>query len=161
MADLRVERVAKIEAGLAHFTGTDQYHRSHPSVVLTDGVKHLCDEAECYWLIDIVWSIFDKLQQDDLCFLNIAVWHDKEAPKVVVSKPELSLKVAEGNMAVVVFHNGNDGSDGAEYQEYYRQQIPYTDLVFDHLQLYIGVWHESASDNNYRVNRVVMLPREY
>ena len=160
MADSRVEKLAKIELGLGNFTGTEQYYRTHPGVVLTDGTKYLCDEAGCYWLVDIVWSVLDKFAQDEFCVLDIAVWHDGQIPAVVQSKPELSLQVSEGSMAVVVIHNGNDGSDGAEYQEYYRQEILYTNLVFEHLQLFIGVWHEPVG-NRYRINRVILLPREY
>ncbi len=160
MADSRVAKLAEIEAGLAHFKGTDKYHRTHPAVLITDGVKYLCDQAECYWLIDIIWSVLDKIKQDDLCFLDIAIWHDDQIPAVVANKPELSLAVAKDNMAVVVFHNGDDGSEGTTYQEYYRQEIPYTDLVFEHLQLYIGVYYEPIGDK-HRVNRVIMLPSEY
>ncbi len=43
---------------LAHFTGTTQWYRNRmfPAYTYTDGVKFLAEEAECYWLIDYVFS---------------------------------------------------------------------------------------------------------
>ncbi len=38
---------------LTQFTGTTQYYRVLPSFVVTDGVKYLMDEAECYWLAEL------------------------------------------------------------------------------------------------------------
>ena len=35
---------------LSQFTGTTQYYRILPTFVVTDGVKYLMEEAECYWL---------------------------------------------------------------------------------------------------------------
>jgi len=46
------------EAELDQFTGTMEYHRSSfGSLVLTDGINFLRNEANCYWLIDIVESV--------------------------------------------------------------------------------------------------------
>jgi hypothetical protein len=42
----------EIEQGLANFYGTEQYHRINlifPNVLMTDGVKWLCENADCYW----------------------------------------------------------------------------------------------------------------
>lgn len=34
------------------FTGTSGYHLYLAGAVLTDGVKHLADEYQCYWFLD-------------------------------------------------------------------------------------------------------------
>jgi hypothetical protein len=49
----------EIETIMAHEIGTLAYHRfsvfpGYP--VITDGVKHVADAAECYWLLDIIGS---------------------------------------------------------------------------------------------------------
>lgn len=43
---------------LAHFTGTTQYYRHSlmRSFLYTDGVQYLAQHANCYWLIDYVFS---------------------------------------------------------------------------------------------------------
>lgn len=48
----------EIETGLNQWTGTEAYHQVSifKNVVMTDGVKWLCDNAECYWLIDAIAS---------------------------------------------------------------------------------------------------------
>ena len=38
---------------LAQFIGTTQYYRILPTFVVTDGVKYLMEQAECYWLAQL------------------------------------------------------------------------------------------------------------
>lgn len=46
---------------LSHFNGTSKYYKDFFGTLYTDGVKFLADEAECYWLIDLVSSYqFDR-----------------------------------------------------------------------------------------------------
>lgn len=46
---------------LSYFTGTLHYHSytsvHHHNVLLTDGVKYLCDNCSCYWLVDYILSV--------------------------------------------------------------------------------------------------------
>jgi hypothetical protein len=51
--------VQELKDGLAQFYGTEQYHQwsaLYPHFYLTDGAKYLADNAECYWLMDIIGS---------------------------------------------------------------------------------------------------------
>jgi hypothetical protein len=47
---------------LMNFTGTEKYHRWSilTPMVLTDGMKFVCDKLQCYWLMDIVASVQHK-----------------------------------------------------------------------------------------------------
>ena len=46
------------KADLDQFSGTMQYHRSSfGKLNLTDGIDFLRNEANCYWLIDIIESV--------------------------------------------------------------------------------------------------------
>lgn len=50
----------ELERNLPQFTGTDGYHKLSmlfPRLLLTDGVKYLCENAGCYWLMDIIGSV--------------------------------------------------------------------------------------------------------
>jgi hypothetical protein len=38
---------------LSQFIGTERYYRLLPSFVVTDGLKYLMDEADCYWLAQL------------------------------------------------------------------------------------------------------------
>lgn len=40
---------------LAQFSGTEHYYRYH-SLLLTDGAFYLAEKAECFWLMDVIWS---------------------------------------------------------------------------------------------------------
>lgn len=64
-----------LENSLAQFYGSENFYRYGPRLILTDGIKFLADNAECYWLIDIVASILPKmikLREDFLsCHLEI------------------------------------------------------------------------------------------
>ncbi len=49
----------EIISGLAQFTGSETWTKwsvLFPDHLLTDGAKHLADEAECYWLMDLIGS---------------------------------------------------------------------------------------------------------
>lgn len=62
---------------LGHFTGTEGYHRFSilSKMVLTDGMKYICDSCQSYWLMDIVASV----QQEDKIIenQNFIVWRIK------------------------------------------------------------------------------------
>jgi len=62
MTNLTAEQ---IELSLSGFIGTEAYHRFNalcPKVVLTDGAKYLADQAEAYWLMDIIGSVYTAHQ---------------------------------------------------------------------------------------------------
>ena len=97
---------------LNQFTGTEHIYR-HPlvrSIVYTDGVKYIAENAGAYWLIDLIasWQLEPKVAKQDF-----QVW---------------KLKVS-GNTAKAVCENGNGKVIAS-------QDIEYTDFPFDGLSLY-------------------------
>lgn len=49
------------ELDLSGFIGSTTLYRHTPQLVLTEGVKYLCDTAGAYWLADIVSSVQNQL----------------------------------------------------------------------------------------------------
>jgi len=62
---------------LNQFTGTSQYYQYH-FLKLTDGVKYLADEAQTYWLLDIIVSYQLKA---NIRKEHFQVWELKLLPK--------------------------------------------------------------------------------
>jgi len=102
---------SELHRQLAHFTGTEAYHRTHPGLLATDGAKYLADEAGAYWLLDIIWSVLRKITDD------FAV---------------LELTVQDNRRAVVVIHDGREPET-----TYHRQEIAWTDFPLASVKLYI------------------------
>jgi len=97
------------ENDLRQFIGTQSYYRLMPNHLITDGVKFLADNAECYWLLDVIASYFPILSASDgfvLTKLNV-----KDAKTVV------RLEDGNGNMLV-------------------SQSITWTDFPLPEVQLY-------------------------
>ena len=103
---------AELLSHLAHCTGTEQYHRTHPGLLATDGAKYLADAAGAYWLLDIAWSVLRKIT-DEFAVL------------------ELTLE-AGSSRAEVLIHEGREPRT-----VYHRQSIPYTDFPLPSIKLYI------------------------
>jgi hypothetical protein len=62
--------------GLAHCTGSQEWHRWSVLFrhhVLTDGVKYLCDSADCYWLVDAIASYTAEHQNEEFQCWNLEV----------------------------------------------------------------------------------------
>lgn len=73
-----MKTVQEIKDTLAQCYGTSGYHRWSPLFrrhVLTDGVKTLCEMAECYWLADAIASYHGTCRKDaalyDMQFWNL------------------------------------------------------------------------------------------
>lgn len=106
----KAEMIEELESGLPYFTGTTQYYRLYPNLMLTDGAKFLAETANCYWLMDIIASV------------QLIPEVKKESFQVY------DLKVNEDGLAVVTCGDGNDN-------EVYRQDVE-TDFPLDHQRLY-------------------------
>ncbi len=56
-----------LQQGLRHFTGSEHWYQHFQRRMLyTDGVKYLADNAQCYWLLDIIATDifrYTKLQE--------------------------------------------------------------------------------------------------
>lgn len=99
----------KIKNELSQFTGTENYYRYH-NLLLTDGAYYLAQTAQCFWLIDVIWS-------------HVGQWLGKE--DFITCK--LTVNASVGN---VVFDDGNKNVLAA-------QTIPYTDFPLEKVQLFI------------------------
>jgi hypothetical protein len=101
---------------LAQFTGTEQYHSStFGKLNLTDGVHHLRERANSYWLIDIVESVQDlpKIKQNS----EFIVW------KIEVDKDK-KFKVTAWN------------DTPYKSKPLYEQKGDYTDFPLDDYEFY-------------------------
>ena len=103
---------AELQSHLAQCSGTEQYHRTHPGLLATDGAKYLADAAGAYWLLDIVWSVLRKIT-DEFAVL------------------ELTLE-AGSSRAEVAIHDGREPKT-----IYHQQSIPYTDFPLSSVKLYV------------------------
>ena len=110
---------------LKHFTGTERYYRISRRHLLTDGAKYLAELASCFWLMDAIASHLSEMGTNE--------WF-------VVIKTQV-----KRTRAVMVYQDGNG-------RELARQEIGYTDLPTDHIDLYAS-W-----DGDHWV---IMLPSEY
>ena len=99
---------------LAHFTGTENWHRFNPlmrNVLATDGAMYLAKKGEAFWLLDIIGSL-------------------KLVPKCA----------NEGFIKCVLAKN-DDGSasftaTNGNKKTLYTQEISYTDFPLDEITLY-------------------------
>lgn len=144
---------------LSQFYGTVNYHRFTPFLVLTDGVKHLIDNADCHWLIDIIAS-FQGMIKKDAALQDIQFWSLLPYPKE--GKPEIKsvgkvwshIKVAKGARPMAYVVCNRDSGDTAIVQE-----IDTTDFPFD-IVPEAKIWLEPTMLGN-RLTMVAMLPTEH
>ena len=108
-----METKETILSNMAHATGTESYHRFSilfPKLVMTDGVYQLCNDAQCFWLMDVIGSYQHKLLPKE----DFQVWR-------------LTVKDRSG---VVVATDGNA-------KELARQEIEYTDFPLDEIKFFV------------------------
>lgn len=120
---------------LDQFTGTEMYHKHSIGgqyVLLTDGAAYLAEHARCYWLMDIIVSVLDKLREDWFADVTLTV-------DVVVRTARVEITDGSGEGAAI-----------------YEQAIEYTDFPLESIQLYVC---DTEWDGG--VKKVVMLPSEY
>lgn len=71
--------IPELLGGLAQCIGTEGYHfnRLHGKhFVYTDGIRFLLEQAECYWLLD---AIFSYRRTEEFQFWTLEVFKDKTA----------------------------------------------------------------------------------
>jgi hypothetical protein len=98
---------------LAQFTGTENYYRIYPQVVLTDGTKYLADTAGCYWLMDLYASHLASVDPEIESFTCLKL-------------------IKNGYGAEIVIEDGNTNALA-------KQQIEYTDFPLENFMFY-AVW---------------------
>ena len=107
-----------IQAMLDGFTGTENHYRINkllfPRVFASDGVAWLCENAECYWLFDLIASYQKKCQKDEML-------RDMQFWKLTVTGREAVIVCSrdEGNVA-------------------FKQKIPHTDFPLPEITIWVG-----------------------
>ena len=101
---------------LEQFTGTENYYKHWVGILYTDGVKYLAEEAEAYWLIDIIasWQLSTEVKRDPM-LQRIQFW---------------KLRVNPDNSAVLTCER--DTVDVA-----LTQKITYTDFPLESVIFYL------------------------
>lgn len=102
----------QLQTALYGFTGSEQFYRMYPNVIITEGVKFLCDHAQSYWLIDCVFSYqtIRKVAQEPFQVVELTVNLEKRTGLILVT----------------------DGND----QELFCQVLGFTDFPLSAIKLY-------------------------
>jgi len=100
---------SEIEAGLVQYTGTEKYYKNFTGILYTDGIKYLCENAECYWLIDTVGSYLPQTARVPFILWRLSVGDNKAI---------LTAHEDKGKEAIV------------------SQEIEYTDFPLDSIEFY-------------------------
>lgn len=104
-----------LKTELQQFSGTIDFHRhsffSHSTY--TDGIQHLCEQANSYWLLDVIFSYLPDIIKDKDYFYVI------------------TLKKSEGNSFVFKIENEVTKLS-------IRQEIEYSDFPLDEITLYLA-----------------------
>ena len=129
----------ELQESLKHFTSTDNYYRHLLSIRYTDGIQYLAQEAQCYWLIDVIASHQTKKLLADQMLKDFQLW------LLVVGDSHEFIKPKPHHQAVVTCWG--DTPD-PEITPYIRQDIEFTDFPLPEIKLFL-------------VQGVLMLPGEY
>ena len=98
-----------LQSNLSQFTGIENYYRVMPRLVITDGVQHLANQANCYWLVSAIYSHL----------MSNAIYSDFVVARLTVSGKTADLVLADGNDQVIA-----------------KQAIEYTDFPLDEIRIY-------------------------
>jgi hypothetical protein len=99
----------ELQTNLSHFTGTENYYRVMPRLVITDGVQYLASQTNSYWLVSLIYSHL----------VSNAIYSEFVVARLTVS----------GKIADLVLNDGND-------QVIARQAVEYTDFPLDEIRIY-------------------------
>lgn len=117
-----MQTVSEIQAGLAHFCGTESWHQAgflFPNMFYTDGVKYLADKCDAYWLIDAICS------------------HQPEAQKDEMLRYEQYWTLKKEDDKWVLICNRDIGDEA------FRQVIGFSDFPLDEIEIWVGPLDET------------------
>ena len=123
----------QLQAGLAHFTGSQSWFRYRLGEVVlayyTDGVQYLSDNAECYWLLGEVVGHQPQLSDQPFQVWTLQVNPDRSA----------QLTVGDGNDGVLL-----------------TKPIEFTDFPLSQ----IDIWVEYGEMEGH-LKPILLLPSEH
>ena len=105
----QVMNTHELRTNLSHFTGTENYYRVMPRLVITDGVQYLANQANSYWLVSAIYSHLT----------SNAIYSEFVVARLTVI----------GKTADLILDDGND-------QVIAKQAIEYTDCPLDEMCIY-------------------------
>lgn len=133
----------KLLTQLSSFTGTNSYYKTaYPQILITDGVAFLCENADCFWLIDeIASAILGEPRLNRIANKNqILFW---------------TLEQTHNKHAILKCETDTD-------HIVYRKIIQFTDFPFEVIgnkqRLYMQL-NKNSDGNGYVF--IVCLPSEY
>jgi Family of unknown function (DUF6876) len=94
---------SKLASDLKQFHGSSHYWKHLLGFHYTDGVKYLAENAQCYWLIDLVasWAISKNLDNEEFLVFELVVNKDSTA----------QVTISDGNKRVL-------GTQEIEYTDF-------------------------------------------
>lgn len=98
----------ELQAELSQFTGSETLAH-YGKILVTEGVRFLAKNAQCYWLLDVIASYQPQLKEEHYQFWKLH---------------------KNGNSAVVICERDTD-------EEILRQDIEFTDFPLDTITLYV------------------------
>lgn len=116
-----MQNVFDLEQNLSNFYGTISYHRHSKNLLLTDGALYLAENAECFWLFDIVDSVLSFGSIRNESFLNVRFLRD--------DKGEADVLIDDGNDNVL-----------------YKQHIEFSDFPFNDYSFFVQKTHNGKND---------------
>ena len=124
----------QLEAELAHFTGTSEWHRYLLGILLTDGARYLADRAGAWWLLDAVISYQTGRRVRAVPF---QIWR----LRVDLAKQTAVLEMGEDVRAQGGMIHYRTPEDRDAYRETpgaaVTQRIEYTDFPLPEITLYL------------------------
>lgn len=109
------ETSKKVNDFLGFVNGCDSWvrHSTNKNFIYTDTIHDLAELAQCFWLIDVIASIYTKLQKHDFSVLKLQVYKTKSGR----------------TKAIFTADNGAD-------EVYYQQFIEFTDFPIEEIKFY-------------------------
>ena len=98
---------------LSQFSGTENYYRIMPNVLMTDGAKFVADKGGVYWLMTTIASYLPEFTEKETFIVA----------NLTVSRSESSCT------ALLKLDDGNDNILATQF-------IEYTDFELDEIKLY-------------------------
>ena len=127
----------ELETRLGDFWGTEEKFRFSPvfpKVLLTDGAKYVADNADAYWLMDVIASHIPAMKGD---------WF--ASAKLTVNSHFVTGPIAEDHKATFTLDDGNGHILAT-------QEIEYTDFPLSTINFFVEYDEE---------NWTILLPGEH